>query len=305
MKPLFNLVNKNKWNKIYDLIKKDNVYLSMTKNGNNILHIAALNNKIKILKYALINNKLSFMKKNSDGYSPIHLLAINGYNDTIKLLIKQDKGVANDINNDGRNILFYVLDDSNMFEWITQNSNVDINKIDNYETNLLIMNIKKTKKITDNYFKNIKTLVSNGVDLNKLSPLSHTIKYQKNHVFDYLIELKKNGYSLDVNAKKNDYITPLLTALDRNQYNIVKTLVHHGADVNYTGPEGDLNPMFKAIFDGQDDAILLFLNKGYDMNIYNRNLDTALHIALFNKTNISSDTLFELIYHGYLNKKKY
>src|SRR3970282_2735808 len=74
------LINNNKWDKIYKLLDKIDIYQNIS-NGNNIAHLAAINNNDKIINYLLEKDKNILQKSNDDGNTPIHLLAMYGYID--------------------------------------------------------------------------------------------------------------------------------------------------------------------------------------------------------------------------------
>ena len=72
------LVNNNKWDKIYSIIKKlknKDILSEDIGNGNNILHLSILNNKKKIFEYILQNYPDIIMKVNDNGENILHIIA--------------------------------------------------------------------------------------------------------------------------------------------------------------------------------------------------------------------------------------
>ena len=154
------LINNNKWDEIYKLIKKSKIDLSQEIiNGNNIIHLASTNNKKKIIKYILDNDYELLKKSNGDGISPIHLMANYGY-DILLECIKKYPEYMDLIDNNGNTILYTVNREKNdMFNKLLDIYVNNTNKVsnildvinDNNET-LLTYCINNTLINNDLYF---------------------------------------------------------------------------------------------------------------------------------------------------------
>lgn len=303
---ILKLINNNGWGKINTMLKDTTLDpLKIIANGNNILHMASINNNTKIIKYVLDNNTSSLKIGNIDGNTPLHIAGQYKYDDLIKIILKRDPNLASLLNNNGENILFLVNDNPSLFKWIIKNTDIKLDNIDNNGNTLLLLNIAKSNNNSDKYFRNIKLLVDNGVSINipnKIPPLSYASHMGKSHIVTYFMTIKNKGIDVDINIKDRKYLTPLIRAVHNSNYDIAKILVKNGADINYSGPEGDNNQMIRAVQTGNDKVVMFYLNNNYDTSIHNRDLNTALHIAL-NNNKLSTDTLFRLIYKSDLNKK--
>jgi len=75
------------------------------------------------------------------------------------------------------------------------------------------------------------------------------------------IEVKK----VDINATYFAW-SPLLMAASKGQFQTLKYLVDHGADINYTHPLTKMNAFHHAAFDGRTDMVKYLASKGADIN---------------------------------------
>ena len=75
------------------------------------------------------------------------------------------------------------------------------------------------------------------------------------------VEVKK----VDVNSTYFAW-SPLLMAAAKGQFQVLKYLVDHGADINYTHPHTKMNAFHHAAFDGRTDMVKYLASKGADIN---------------------------------------
>ncbi|ARF09767.1 ankyrin repeat protein [Indivirus ILV1] len=289
------LINNNKWDKIYNLIKnkKINVADEIT-NTNTIAHLAAINNNSKIIEYFLKNNKNVLEQSNEDGDTPIHLLASYGYIELLKNCISEYPSFLNLLNNNNENIVNLLYDDIDFIKFILKYDS-DILTSDIYGENIMTKNIAKFKSKKDKHYKIIVLLLKKIKKTNSL--FSYAVKLDKTELAHLFIE---NGY--DVNKKDNHYLTPFLYAVKNKNYDLMELLISKGANINYNGPEGDYNPMIFAIESNDEKIIDILLNHNYNLNNYNRYLEIPLHYAL-NKSKLSNEIIAKLIYESDLNMK--
>jgi len=70
---------------------------------------------------------------------------------------------------------------------------------------------------------------------------------------------------VDINATYFAW-SPLLMAASKGQFQILKYLAEHGADLNYTHPLTKMNAFHHAAFDGRADIVKYLASKGADIN---------------------------------------
>ncbi len=73
------------------------------------------------------------------------------------------------------------------------------------------------------------------------------------------------GKKVDINATYFAW-SPFLMAAAKGQFQTVKYLAEHGADINYTHPLTKMNAFHHAAFDGRTDMVKYLASKGADIN---------------------------------------
>jgi ankyrin repeat protein len=73
------------------------------------------------------------------------------------------------------------------------------------------------------------------------------------------------GKKVDINATYFAW-SPFLMAAAKGQFQTVKYLAEHGADINYTHPLTKMNAFHHAAFDGRTDMVKYLVSKGADIN---------------------------------------
>jgi ankyrin repeat protein len=301
------LINNNKWEEIYDAIKNKKVDVYQKINGGNLIaHYAAINNDANIIKYFLENDKNVLIKGNDDGNTPIHLLAQYDYTNLLKVCLSKYPDFLTLVNNDNETIANILYHDLDFISFIVKNPK--LNKInilvnDTTEENIITKNIKDHKQINDKHYKIIKLLLKTQKkyinDISSTSLLSESIKEDKLDLSKLLV---KEGY--DINKKDQEYITPFLYAIKKRDYDLMELLIKKGANINYTGPEGDYNPMIYAINHKDERMINLLLDSKFDLKMHNRYLDTPLHHILNDRgKNFGPSVISKFLYYGDLNSK--
>lgn len=285
------LINNNEWNKIYELINKNKIdAYDEVVHGNTIVHMAAIHNNDRIIEHFLKSDVNVLQKSNSDGNTPIHLLAEYGYMDLLKSCIKSNPEFLELSNNDDETVIDLLYND---YDFINFASKYNIKS-----ENAIIKNINESQKIKDSEYNIVKLLLTKK-NINNIegSLLCYALKSEKVHIAKLLI---KKGY--DINKKDNKYLTPLIYAMENKNYDIVDLLLSKKCKVSYTGPEGNHNPMIMAIMDNKFEIIEKLLDLGFDVNKYNRQLETPLHYALYNRK-LAPSLISKMIYNGDMNIK--
>ena len=73
------------------------------------------------------------------------------------------------------------------------------------------------------------------------------------------------GKKVDINATYFAW-SPFLMAAAKGQFQTVKYLAEHGANINYTHPLTKMNAFHHAAFDGRTDIVKYLASKGADIN---------------------------------------
>lgn len=298
MNDIETLLNKNRWDKIYKLIKNDKVDLrNKLYNDNNLLHIACVNNQKKIIKLMLKKDRNLIYVANNNGDTCMHLLSNYGYGDILKELLVEHPETINLKNNKNENILKLVKKNDILEDTITKRLIETKNDDD-----LLYYMYNKIKKTNcdDDYYVKLKDIIIKNPDIihvkeNKL--LINATKMEKIKLVELFLK-----YKADPNIKDEKYFTPLIYAVKTQNIKICKILIKHGADVNYFGPENDENLLIISIMNNQNEIIDLLIQNGVNMNTPDRHFDIPAHIALLRK-DFNKDLLFKILYLSDINAK--
>jgi len=84
--------------------------------------------------------------------------------------------------------------------------------------------------------------------------------------FPHIVEHLTKTFPVGVNANGGYHVTPLHAALVKREFDIVRVLLRHGADINSPGRNG-LRPLHSASSRGDHDAVQLLLERQADVNI--------------------------------------
>lgn len=304
IKNVIELINNNKdWErKILSLIKNRKLDpLLELKEGNNILHLSASNNKINIIYYILNTNPEFLQKMNHNGQTCLHIIASFYFIHTLKICLKKCPEFINLRNNNNETILHILYDDWDFLNWaFTYIKNIDINVVSNKNETILTKNILASQYQNDKYYKNIILILNNKPDLfvpKDMPPLFLAIELKKDYIAKLLI---KNNPEI-VNIKDQQQLTPLLLAIYYDLYDIIKLLLEKGAIINYSGPKDEYEPFSLLLSRNKFDIIDLLLKYNYDLTQRNRFLDTPLHISFNSHKKIPNYIVAKLIYYGDLN----
>lgn len=269
------------------------------------IHIAVRCGCREIVEY-LISMKVDINSKADDGTTPLHLASLMQYDKIIELLIKNNakidiedsykttplfdschyrnttalntliKNKANifhkDINE--QDPLFCACEEGhlNAVKVLTENGAcADIE--DNEQINLLLLACK------NNHYNIFRFLVEKDpLLISKPIPhttLLHEACYHDNPKFIQFILDKVN---VDINALNEGELTPLLIAARCGNFNVVKLLVKHKANVCAKGVYG-FQPIQAACFNKKLDVLKFFMEKGASCFVLDEDENSLLHIA--------------------------
>jgi len=130
--------------------------------------------------------------------------------------------------------------------------------------------------------------------LNKHTPLSYII-CNGNDFIDAFKMLVEQG--ADINQLDGGGCAPIHYAISHGATNILETMLALGADLSLQDKYGDNTLHWAVLFESECTDTLLnrIFHSGIDINAKNRDMDTPLHIACFNRL---LDLVKVLILHG-------
>lgn len=273
--------------------------------GNSLLHIAVDKKFLDIID-VLLKKGIDISTQNSFKYTALHIAVRNGMLDTVKLLV--EKGIDLDIQTVDKNTalhiaisygrsdiaIFLIESGSNIFikndsgltmlqmavrcqlekvSKILIEKGSDISLQDNGET-LLTRSIK-------NWFHSIsRLLVVSGIDLDikdkdGKTALYYAIVYRCIDIAQLLLDS-----GVDVDKINNDRDPLLHTAISMRVCNtIIKKIIDKTNDINVLDKDNN-TALHVALLYNNKDVSLYLVEKNIDINIKNIDLYTALHLSI-------------------------
>lgn len=299
---LSRLINKNDWNKIQKLLEKGKIKPRETVGDTNLLQVAAANNQHKFIESVLKEDPQLLLRSDKHGDSAVQTLAKYGHTELLKKIIKKEPESINIINADGFTVPQILIKDTNFLKWlIDRNIYIDLNSLNGRNSTLINMIIDETKTENDQYHKLLIKLLEREPDLNFPTvnpPLLQAVSQDKKYLFNLLID-----FGADVNVKNHRYQTPLMIATRQADNDTVKYLIKKGADLNYSGKHSDKNLLVDSIKKGKTDLARTLIDSDFNVDKYDRDLETSLHEIFGDKLIDSYDTLSRLMYVGNMNKQ--
>ena len=279
MDKVFNLVQKNKLNKIINFIKKKNLDINIRDNNNNYLvEYIILKNENKIFNY-LLTKDLIIDFTNYNGKTIFYYIIKFNYIDILKSIIKSNKYNIYNISDSNNNIpLHYaiIMNNKQAFDLLIDNS--DVNITDNNGNNSLFI------AIINNSFNFIEKILKYNINLNILNKNNHSIIFLA-ILYNYInIEIfinKDKNFNLNI---INDiyYSTPIMFSIVSNNNIITNILLKYNVDLNIQDNMG-YTCFHYAIF-----------NNNYN---FFKNINKLDNI---NSLNIDNSTILHIIYNKYL-----
>lgn len=299
---LLQLINNDKWDTIINNYGKEDLGKFIT-NGNAPVHIACANKSKKFIKYISSTFPELLSKSNKDGNTCLHLMAMFGEHKLLQELLLNNPENINLVNNNYESVFYLLLDDSYMFDWVLTNEKlikyVNIDSVTGTNMTPLLYFINKSENSNDIYFKNFKKLYEFGAKINIPEfdpPLCFATKMNKIHIVKFLLKNKENPNITTVNK-----LSPTILATMNENYNLLKLLLHNGANINYSGPDSNHNLLSISLMTGNMKIANMLLDKKIELNTPNKYMNTPLHIALESTDKIPADILFKMIYNGDIN----
>lgn len=236
--------------------------------GDTLLHIALKTNSTLVINFLLDQIGVDLDAKNVLGQTPLHIAAMNGQLDNLKLLIS--KGANPKDTDRYQNNLLHIAakaNQSKVIEHLLDKAYIDIDEKNSFD---------KTPLFYSNEYRSAKALIDKGAKLSELpddgTKLTQIAAHQKNKEF---IELLLN------NNPKIKSKVPIFHYIDKKDLEFAKFLLDKGFDINLVDHFRN-SALFDAVFmNGAQDFAEFLLKNGIDPNLQNKNGDTALHSAAF------------------------
>ena len=230
------------------------------------IHQAAKDGNIKVVKQHL-DAGTDVDAKDTNGWTPLHLAALNGQKETTEILIAEGADV-----NTGDKItpLHYAAQYGEMeIVELLISKGADVNaKGDAGDTPLdWAIQLKRTE-ISDLLRKHGGK--SGAEDSVHVAAAVGNIEAVKKHL----------AAGADVNAKNEDGGTPLLRAAWGGHKEIAELLIANGADVNVKSGRTATTPLHLAAYKGHKEVVELVIAKGADVNAKGDAGDTPLDWAI-------------------------
>lgn len=245
-------------------------------------------------KYGKDKFNLFLNSHDNNGDATLFYAVEEGLTDFIDILIKYNVNL-NNLNEDGQTALFLAIDYNN-FEISEKllKAGADVNVIDNHGISPLFIavengNIDLVKLLLNyganinyicpngfnllmfaidcNYYNLAQLLLDHGINVNFVNNSNDTaliLALSKRANKNFVENLVKKSKNLNVVNSNNE--TALSIAVENSDFNIVKLLLDHGADVN-VGTFIDMPVIFYAISFQNDLIVQLLLSKNLDLNI--------------------------------------
>ncbi len=300
------LINNKEWTKILQFLQSGALDQQHIVSDRTILQIATASNESDIIKYILKKDPLQLIKM-KDSQTCIHIMASNGYTDTLKMCLLENPDFINVVDQNNNTVLHILYYNTDFLQWVLDKlvvnggvAVVDVNRVNNSMQTVLTKNIQHAKKQTDKYYENIKILLKFNPDLGvpKVTPpLIYALYLKKEFVAKLLIDS-----GADINIKSSNYLTPLLVATYHDLNDSIKYILQQAnAKVDYAGAEGEQNPLNLAISKKKYKFAKKLIDKQFNVNNYDRNIETSLHFSFKDHKNIPADVVSRLLYYGDLN----
>jgi ankyrin repeat protein len=266
---------------IVKLLLEQGAKINLTDNiGRNALHFALKNSKINIkIIQLLIDEGINTNAKDENGETPSYLCCRQGHSDALKMLLNRDLDVKV-VTKEEINLLHTILakgkSNKEMIRLLIS-KDVDVNGKDHDGRTPLHYACKYD-------FDLLTATVQSGEDVNATNIYERNILHRtilsdtsKSKIVNFLI---KNGAK--VNAKDSQNQSVLHYAAFQRNYNCIKVLLDHGADINAVCDYGKtvLHEAFKKVHSPDLEVIQLLLSHGVDANKRDNNQKTALDYAV-------------------------
>jgi ankyrin repeat protein len=243
------------------------------KKGKTALIWAVSNNDIGITTQ-LLEKKPKIDSKDNDGWPALHIAAKKGFNEITNLLCKHGSDINSKITQAGKSPLMLSSEfgHTETAKTLIENG-ASVNAQDNEGSGALFLAAE------GGHLDTVNLLLDNGADFKAESKEGVTAlmvaAYQGHKpVLELLIE---RGSPVDARSKKIG-ISALWAAAWQGKTKIIDYLWQQGADVNVKSKKGE-SPLIIAVENNQFDSVRMLLDKGVDQDIETTNRLTASELA--------------------------
>ena len=289
-----------KWNIVKKLIKNKKIewdyLIDQTNTG---IHYLAYQGKIDLIKMIGRNDLEKFINiPNTENNTIAHIAAVLNNTELLKFIIDIDPKIIYSINNLGRSVLYYVVTDLDLIKDIVKKYDIsdhylDVNNYTLIEYYILSKNMDMLSFLLNNI--EINTLINSALftTIQLESDDTNSVAEEINHggnfdltqyKLDILNILLRHG--ADIDSLNEEFLSPVIISVVINSYPICKFLLQNGADINYSGPENDQNPLSISIKKSNISIVKLLLNNNIKVNFVDKYLKTPAHYIFSEKNNI-------------------
>lgn len=283
---------EKKWQAVKKFIKNNEIEWDyLLDQTNTPLHYLAYQGKTDLIKEidkATIKNIIG--QPNIEYNTVAHIATIMNNSELLKFVLDIDPQLIYSRNQLGCTPLNYVIGDENLIRDIV----IEFRLQDHYIKKQSIVQQALIESITlvEYYIlsKNINMIefLLDNIRLNKSTEdaVFTTIKLDASD--DYKLSILKLFvlHGVNINILDEKFLSPLIISVGLNLYSISKFLIEHGADINYSGAEGDNNLLTIAIKNSNIAIIKLLLIHNIRVNVRDKYLKTPIHYLFGEKNTI-------------------
>jgi ankyrin repeat protein len=296
---LFEAIRKNNSEEVIAIIAQPHIDINKKDSqGYTLLQLVIFNQNFYLTKQILNHRDIKLKLKSDDGYNALHIAAIKGNVEIIKLLLSKNLDV-NEVTDTGLTALHLAINEGNL-EAVTEllnTTNIDINIGSAYGTPLQIaVQIyleNEEEKINSQIKKNNDCNIKYDLLEKNFKILEILLKHQEAKLASQEIYLKalyimaENGNYKIINklVLTNDIYKSyksefLIIAAKYGHFDQVKAFLDQGADINKE--EKGLNALYAASKNGHIKIVTELLNHGANPNKQLDNKIMPLYIAAKN-----------------------
>ena len=232
---------------------------------------------INVLEKLLNSNKFSINHLDENKNSFLNLCLLKNKSKSAQWLISQGINVELKNNKNQDAVIISMSKDNHlMLKYLIENSNVDINQLDNEQRTLL------QNAVIQGQSKIVEILILNGVDVNNIDKNNRNvafdaISYGDEHIIDSILQLE----DLDLNVMDHSGETILHKKEIIDDEELCKKLIQNGADPTICDFNGN-NLLCNMALRGMDGMAIIDIavSSGYSLNAPVKNNNTILMEAL-------------------------
>ncbi|KAL9106228.1 MAG: hypothetical protein Q9227_008696 [Pyrenula ochraceoflavens] len=233
---------------------------------------------VSIMSFTPVTTSQSAYMRNPQSWiPPLHLAAMLGHLDVVKLFLKEEKCDPNMLDYKTRTTLHHAVS-SGKTEIIDLllDSGAQIDWGDHLDVSPL------QQAVLLNKFNMVKRLVERGALLNKFDSFGETALYEaaardKTEICQYLAQA-----GADLESKNGNGLTAFFTAASRFHTEVMDILSAHGADIDAADRNG-CTPLLRALMAKNTKLAGILLAYGADIDISDNQGWTPLDIAMINR----------------------